>query len=590
MKSLNFAVPKYYWRQASRYPRYVAGVAIAIPLTVLINYFLPTLILANAFKKLTVNAYSTDQLWPVFGGQIILYFVLLVTGVLMWRLVDAFAWRLEGQVQRNMSEDVFDHLLLQSADFHANNFGGSLVSQNNKLQGGYVRTADTLIFQVYPMVIGVIYTNLLLGGRAPLFVLAFDVFAAIYIAVALRISQSVRHASSVFAASESKQTGFLADAITNVMTIKSYARGKYEHTRFNSATTTTLSDLRKFARAHRKQMNILGFLSRSISGMSLAMAIIAVIVFRADLGTMFLILSYTARLVEQLFDFSNTSLRNFARAWGDATDMVKILATKPSVVDPIDPVTDPIRDGSIVFEEVSFQHAGARDKLFDKLSFTIKHGEKVGVVGHSGSGKTTLTRLLLRFSDIQAGRIIIGGQDIAKITQDSLHSSVAYVPQEPLLFHRTIGENIGYGDESAAACDIVRAATDAHAAEFIDVLPHGYETLVGERGVKLSGGQRQRVAIARAMLTTAPLLVLDEATSALDSESEVLIQKALWKLMENRTAIVIAHRLSTIQKMDRIIVLDDGKIVEEGSHKQLLARDGAYAKLWAHQSGGFIEE
>jgi ATP-binding cassette subfamily B protein len=220
----------------------------------------------------------------------------------------------------------------------------------------------------------------------------------------------------------------------------------------------------------------------------------------------------------------------------------------------------------------------------------IKPGEKVGLVGPSGGGKTSLTGLLMRFMDVQEGKILIDGQDIANIRQADLRQRISYVPQEPLLFHRSLRENIRYGQLDASDKVIEGVAKLAHAHEFITQLPQGYNTLVGERGVKLSGGQRQRVAIARALLKNAPILVLDEATSALDSESELLIQDALWKLMENRTAIVIAHRLSTIQKMDRILVLEDGEIVEEGSHKELLSIDGTYARLWAHQSGGFIQD
>jgi ATP-binding cassette subfamily B protein len=219
----------------------------------------------------------------------------------------------------------------------------------------------------------------------------------------------------------------------------------------------------------------------------------------------------------------------------------------------------------------------------------IKPGEKIGLVGPSGGGKSTLTRLLLRFEELTTGTITIDGQNIAEITQASLREAISYVPQEPLLFHRPILENIAYGRPTATPAEVRAAAKAAHAADFIKDLPHGYDTIVGERGVKLSGGQRQRIAIARAILKDAPLLILDEATSALDSESEVLIQDALWKLMQKRTAIVIAHRLSTIQKMDRILVLEDGAIVEEGTHKQLLKLGGTYARLWGHQSGGFLE-
>jgi ATP-binding cassette subfamily B protein len=590
MNLKNNPVPKYYLSKVRNYPGLVRGALISVPLTILINAFLPQLIVANVLQKLSHNHYNPDQLWPVFGMSLIAYFILLIVGVGTWRLVDRFVWRLEGHVERDIAEEVFDHMLSETADFHANNFTGSLVSQSNKLMGGYVRTADTTIFQVYPLVLGLILTNIILFSRATLFIIVLDAFALSYITVALKIAHRVQTASAKFAASESKQTGFLADAITNVMTIKSYARGQYEKKRFKVATDDTFDHLFRFATAHRKQMNRLGAMSRSISGLSLALAVTAVVIFKADIGVMFLILSYTSRIVDQLFEFSNNSLRNYARAWGDATDMVTILNKKPLILDPVNPNTTPIADGTIEFKNVRFQHNGAREPIFDGLSFTIKQGEKVGIVGHSGSGKTTLTRLLLRFSDLQAGSIVIGGQDIAKITQDSLHSSLAYVPQEPLLFHRTIAENIGYGKDGASKEEIATAAHHAHAAEFIDVLPKQYHTLVGERGVKLSGGQRQRIAIARAMLKDAPVLLLDEATSALDSESEVLIQDALWRLMEGRTAIVIAHRLSTIQKMDRIIVLDDGKIVEQGSHKELLKLDKSYAKLWAHQSGGFIED
>jgi ATP-binding cassette subfamily B protein len=304
----------------------------------------------------------------------------------------------------------------------------------------------------------------------------------------------------------------------------------------------------------------------------------------------FLILSYTSNIVEQLFQFSNNSLRNYNRSIGDATAMVNILSEPAEIKDPVEPEVIRMHRGAISLKDVSFTHSGAEDAIFKHMSLRIKPGEKVGLIGHSGSGKTTLTRLLLRFSDIQSGTIEIDGQNIASVIQSDLRQAISYVPQEPILFHRTIAENIGYGRPEAARQEIEAISRKANAEEFIKDLPHGYETIVGERGVKLSGGQRQRIAIARAMIKNAPILVLDEATSALDSESEGLIQDALWKLMEGRTAIVIAHRLSTIQRMDRIIVLDDGKIVEEGSHKDLLYKKGVYAKLWARQSGGFLED
>jgi ATP-binding cassette subfamily B protein len=305
---------------------------------------------------------------------------------------------------------------------------------------------------------------------------------------------------------------------------------------------------------------------------------------------MFLVVNYALSAIQQLFEFSSSGLRTYNRAFGDAVDMLLILERESEVRDPARPERSVVRAGEVRFDDVTFRHAGSSDPLFAGLDLCIAPGERVGLVGHSGAGKTSFTRLLLRFSDLDAGAILLDGQDIAAITQSDLREAIAYVPQEPLLFHRSIAENIAYGRLDADGCEIELAASRANVTQFVAGLPDGFDTLVGERGVKLSGGQRQRIAIARAMLKDAPILLLDEATSALDSESEALIQDALWALMEGRTAIVIAHRLSTVQRMDRIIVLDEGRIAETGSHEELLVDSGGiYASFWARQSGGFLE-
>jgi ATP-binding cassette, subfamily B, bacterial len=585
------SVIKYYWQHAWNYPRRVIGLLVAVPLTVLINAYLPSLILANVLSRLSQHQFDAHDLWGSFGTQIVLYGVLLISGIAMWRIVDWFSWHLEQDVQRDIAQQVFKHLLSRSADFHANNFSGTLVSHTNKLLGSYVRVSDTTVYQVYPMLCGFVIAIIILAPRAPLFAVALGVFASLYMGAAFMVSRPVRRLGRAHATYESRQTGYLADAIGNAMVIKSFARTRYEEQRFASATEDTRRHLRVFMLAHQKQMSTLGVMNRIISATSLLIAVIAVMKFNANIATVFLIFNYTSTSVEQLFNFANGSLRSYNRAIGDATDIVTTLAEEPEIQDPQQPEQLRMHTGAITFKDVTFTHNGADEAVFDKLGLHIKPGEKIGLVGHSGSGKTTLTRLLLRFSDIQKGEILIDGQNIARVTQTDLHGQIAYVPQEPLLFHRSIRENIAYGDPAADDHAIEAAAKMASAHDFITDLPQGYDTLVGERGVKLSGGQRQRIAIARAMLKNAPILALDEATSALDSESEVLIQAALWKLMEGRTAIVIAHRLSTIQKMDRILVLDKGKIVEQGSHKELITkRGGTYAKLWAHQSGGFIDD
>ncbi len=278
-------------------------------------------------------------------------------------------------------------------------------------------------------------------------------------------------------------------------------------------------------------------------------------------------------------------------AFADAKEIVDIFETDVDVQDITKPEVCRIKEGKIDIQNINFSYhkdQGGKN-LFRDFSLSVKSGERIGLVGHSGSGKTTITKLLLRFMDVDSGDILIDGQNISKIKQDDLRSNISYVPQDPILFHRSIKENIAYGNSDATDVEIVEAAKSANAHEFISELPNGYDTVVGERGAKLSGGERQRVAIARAILKDAPILILDEATSALDSISERHIQEAFSRLMHGRTTLAIAHRLSTIQKMDRIVVFDKGKIVEQGTHTDLTNKGSLYAELWKEQSSGFIE-
>jgi len=284
----------------------------------------------------------------------------------------------------------------------------------------------------------------------------------------------------------------------------------------------------------------------------------------------------------------NHVLRTINRAFGNAKEMVEILDL-PYIIDDKTDKPLVVGEAEIDFRHISYQHDEQKEKLFSDFTLTVPAGKSIGLVGVSGSGKSTLTKLLLRFDDVNEGAIFIDGQDIRDVTQKSLREAIAYVPQESTLFHRSIFENIAYGRPGATDEEVHEAARLANADEFIAKLPDGYDTMVGERGIKLSGGQRQRIAIARAILKDAPILVLDEATSALDSESEALIQEALANLMEGRTSIVVAHRLSTIAGLDSIVVLDDGMIVEQGTHAELLKSNGEYAELWNRQSGAFLE-
>ena len=281
-------------------------------------------------------------------------------------------------------------------------------------------------------------------------------------------------------------------------------------------------------------------------------------------------------------------MTRLSKSFSNASEMVEIIDSPIDISDPKDPEVLKMKEGQIIFDHVVFAYKQGSGILND-FNLNIEAGERIGVVGTSGAGKSTITKLILRFSDVNLGSIKIDGQDIRNVTQDDLRSMIAYVPQDPILFHRTLKENIAYGKPDASDEDIIEASKRAHAHEFIQGLPQGYDTLVGERGIKLSGGERQRVAIARAMLKNAPILILDEATSSLDSVSETHIKYALDALMQGRTTIVIAHRLSTIEKMDRIIVMEKGEIVEQGSHGELIKRKGIYHNFWSHQYGGFIK-
>lgn len=580
-------------RQAWRYPAFVIGLLISTPITILVHQFIPPLIIANVLERVGDGDFTQGDMWGSFGSDILWYAATIIVGaIILWRLVVWIIWQLELRVVSDLHKRVFAHLLTQSADFHANHFGGSLVSQTGKLTKAYIIFADTTVFEVLTMLSAFTLTAIVLWPKAPLFVVGLLVFSAAFLVSSFFITRKVRALNAAEADASNRQTGFLADVITNVFAVKSFAGSQHEQKRYNGAIADWQKAERSLMSASLRQQAYFSSFNTMLQVGALSLSVVGVVMFNADVATTFLILSYTSNIIQRLWDFSQHTLRNYNRALGDAKAMVEILNEEPAVQDVKQPEPVRIKDGSIEFNNVDFTHADAKndDSLFNNLNLSIPAGTKIGLVGHSGSGKTTLTKLLLRFADIDGGAITIDGQNIANISQDDLRRSIAYVPQEPLLFHRSLRENIAYGKPDATEAEIIEAATRAHAAEFIDKLPSGYNTEVGERGVKLSGGQRQRIAIARAMLKNAPILVLDEATSALDSESELLIQSALWELMKGRTAIVIAHRLSTVQRMDRIVVLEDGAIVEQGTHNALLGKKGIYAGLWAHQSGGFIEE
>lgn len=580
---------RFYWQYAKRYPFYVWSIALLLPVTLLVHQFLPQLVIASMLDKLSRGDFEHGQLLEGFGMLLALYAALrIISATIMWRWIIIFLDRLEANVAKDMANTIFKHLLLQSPQFHASHFSGTLVSQTAKFITGYNRLSQALAMQFLPLVLSFIFTAIILLPKAPYFVVVLFIFCIIYMLITAKATRKVRQKSASDAKAQSQQTGQLADSMTNIIAIKSFSSTTEETRRFKNITENTRQKSLEHTSLDNKRQLYFSGLTSGITSCSVVLAVAGVVLFDANIAVAFLVLDYSANIVSKLWQFSSSTLRDVNRGFGEAHDMTNILQTPATIVDPKKPQKSRIKNGAISFNAITFGHDDAKKALFKDFTLTIKPGEKIGLVGVSGAGKTTLTKLLMRFSDVQSGVIAIDDQPILAITQDDLRKNIAYVPQEPMLFHRSIKENIRYGNPLATDKDVFRAARQAHASEFINELPNGYDTQVGERGVKLSGGQRQRIAIARALLKKAPILVLDEATSALDSESETLIQESLQQLMKNRTTIVVAHRLSTIQKMDRIIVLKNGAIVEDGSHAQLLKKNGGYASLWKHQSGGFL--
>lgn len=495
----------------------------------------------------------------------------------------------EAHVTSALREDTFTKLMEKDNSFFINQKIGAMTSRYIDYVRAYINLQDLLVIRTLGFILTV-SSGLIILARESFVVSAIVVAFLLILIVEIRWSAKKRAPLR----QERKQLvsdihGEVADALTNNMVVKSYAGEARE-----IATVRSLT--RRFTVAFKKDIGFL-MTEGSVRVLLMVIAQVAAVVVAASLikngamalATAVFMLAYLQRIGSQLFALSDI-INGYDQAFLDAQPMTEMLITKNLVDDAPHAPKLQLNTPSIELDNISYAYGDDGRNVIENLKLTIPAGQKIGLVGHSGAGKSTIVQLLLRFSDVTAGRILMSDTDIRSVRQTSLREQIAYVPQEPILFHRTLRENIAYGRPEATDDAIRAGAKRAHALEFIEQLPDGLNTLVGERGVKLSGGQRQRIAIARALLKDAPILILDEATSALDSESEKLIQDSLEELMKGRTSIVIAHRLSTIAKLDRILVLDKGRIVEDGTHAELLKQKGIYAKLWSHQSGGFIED
>ncbi len=588
-KSVSFRTLQYYIGAMMNYKFLTMGALFFNPAA----SFLRSVFVPLTFSQI-VDAVSNGDL----TGEIILH-DLLPLGILCVaaqavaaicsQVVLFCLWKMELHAIYDLDSHSFSVISEQSMQFHNDRFTGSLVSMVGKFSGGFERFFDLLTWSILPFLTSIISIIVVLAFKAPIVAVIMFFVVVAFMTVAYVAFKKTAEISKREATAHNKMTGQLSDSISNIMSVKSYAKEKHELRRYQKCKKEYMSVSFENMRAHISRDIMLDAIGVANVGFMIFFLLTGTTWFNLSVGTVVLIVTYLNQVIGQLWG-AHSIFKELNRIFGDANDMTLVLDAPDDVVDELGAKPLIVEKPEVEFSNVSFKHKDAKSEIFSDFNLKIKPGERIGLVGISGSGKTTITKLLLRFADVDDGEILVSGKNIRYVTQSSLRENIAYVPQETALFHRSIAENIAYGRPEATIEEIIHAAKLANVDAFIKDLPDGYDTMVGERGVKLSGGQRQRIAIARAILKDAPILVLDEATSALDSESEALIQDALTKLMKGRTSIVVAHRLSTIAGLDRIIVLSNGKIIEEGTHEELLKLGGAYKKLWSRQSGAFKED
>jgi ATP-binding cassette subfamily B protein len=595
------------WQQVEGQKRQLITAWVVMVLAVVMADIACPLIFAAILNRVSsLPAHATADEWHAFGPLLCAYAVAALVAVVFWRIAGWLEW---GACVRSFATGInngYRHLLTLSYRWHMDHPAGEVISSLGNFSWAFVEMVDVVSWGLLPVVVVVLSAITVLAVFAWPAALALLAMVTGFVVVIYRRLRLVRAAAEAFENHHSQANGVVADTVTNLMAVRAAATEPLERRRVEDLMHQSVAaDLRARSIFMRTQLElessiVLGTLLALIAGTTMAVH------HWASTAALYLILYYSAQVALNLQQ-SFEHLRLFARSLGRAAKFTAIAGEEVEIHDAPQAGRLEVSAATVEFSHVGFGYRSGA-KLFDDLDITVDPGEHVALVGPSGSGKSTLSKLLLRLMDVESGRILVDGQDIRDVTLSSLRGAISYVPQDPQLLHRTIAENICYGLGSTGTPtadgggSVASPAVDyetvhavgraAHVEEFVYALPDGYDTVVGERGLKLSGGQRQRVAIAQAMAKRAPILVLDEATAALDSESEHLVQEALWRLMERSTALVIAHRLSTIAHMDRILVFDRGRIVEEGTHAELLDHGGGglYARLWQHQSGGFLVE
>ena len=568
-------------------PRRAATVAGGLLGATVADLFMPLFSghLVDALTRGAADDSARHAAFVAFGAIVALGLASMVLRLIGLQAIVPFTL----QIMSDVARDAFMRVQRFSTDWHANSFAGSTVRKITRGMWALDLLNDTILMALAPSLTVLVGSMILLGLHWPQLGLVILVGTIVYVSMTLAFSvRYIAPAARVSNAWDTKVGGTLADAMTCNAVVKSFGAEAREDSRLDGVIARWRARVQRtwyrYNYTSTAQLTVLLCFRASVIGG----AVLLWMAGRATPGDVTYVLTSYYIIHAYLRDVG-MHINNLQRSVNDMEELVAIHDEPIGIADAADAKPIDVQGGRIVFDDVTFHYGGHRAPLYDGLSVDIRAGERVGLVGRSGSGKTTFVKLVQRLYDVTGGRILIDGQDIAKATQQSLRSQIAIVQQDPILFHRTLAENIAYGRPGASMAAIEQAARLANAHDFILRLPKGYGTLVGERGVKLSGGERQRVALARAFLADAPVLILDEATSSLDSESEALIQQAMERLMKGRTSIVIAHRLSTVRSLDRILVFDRGEIVEQGTHAALTARvGGIYRGLFERQATEFI--